>query len=254
MEWYTDLQPMGRKDAVSLAKALVLAAKPVLQASSSAACSAQQQCRFIHVVTGDGVQTNLAACRRVWKHLSQQCFSRLEYSLVVHVCASHIANLVVQIAVVRKRLPKADCPDKGDALCIAASRYFKHLVPAYAEEFRSNLQQQVVDRFNVTGDLSVCREAPPYELWEHLYGDDIIPSSIQELLNASLKPWQHFSDKAESLGTLRGKLHIALYRAIVQADESPVVTRFWTFGVCIRTLLRIVLLGVDLSVCVGLGS
>ena len=183
-------------------------------------------------MTGDGIQTNLAACRRVWKHLSQQGFSGLEYSLVVHVCASHIANLVVQIAVVRKRLSKPECPDKGDALCIAASRYFKHLVPAYAEEFRSNLKQQVVDRFDVTDDLSVCREPPPYDTWQHLYGDDIIPPCIQQLLNASLKPWLHFSDKAESLGALRGTLHIALYRAIVMADESPVVTRFWTFGVC----------------------
>ena len=47
--------------------------------------------------------------------------------------------------------------------------------------------------------------------------------------------------------SIRGDFVKALCRAIVHVDETPVVTRFWTFGVCLRVLLRMFLLGIDAS-------
>jgi len=146
MDWFCDLQALKSKDAPSIAAALVKALMPVILEAQSAAQSCKQPCRITHVVTGDGIPTNQAACRRRWKHLHRITPVEVQYSLVVFVCASHMANLVVQVAICKKHKPKADDPDVGDALCIAASRYFKHLVPFYAEEFRSNLRKQVVDK------------------------------------------------------------------------------------------------------------
>ena len=126
LEWFGDLQALGRKGAVTIAKALELAVKPVLQAASRAALSTTQQCRFLHVVTGDGIQTNVAACRRLLCHIRQHAPDGIQYALVMFVCASHVANLVVQTAVMRKRNSEAEHPQSGDVICIAASRYFQH--------------------------------------------------------------------------------------------------------------------------------
>ena len=147
MDWFCDLQALSVKDAPSVAKALVQATMPAIQEAHFAAQACNKPCRFTHVVTGDGVFTNLAACRRLWKHIHEHAPKDVQYSLVVFTCASHMANLVVQIAICKKHKPNADNPKKnGDTLCIAASRYFKHLVPFYGEEFRANLLRQVVQK------------------------------------------------------------------------------------------------------------
>ena len=39
-----------------------------------------------------------------------------------------------------------------------------------------------------------------------------------------------------------------MYKQILVADEKPVVTRFWTFGVCARTLLLMRLIDIPVDV------
>ena len=69
LEVYTDLQPLSRKNADTIAAAIIKATVPIfhrLQTTPN-----QNQCtqiRLLHVVPGDGIPTNQAALRRVCAH------------------------------------------------------------------------------------------------------------------------------------------------------------------------------------------
>eukprot|EP00973_Karenia_brevis_P020991 2887005-Karenia_brevis.AAC.1 len=53
--------------------------------------------RLIHIITGDAVNTNQNACRRLWQHaVALASEYQINYGLVVLICSSHQANLVVQ--------------------------------------------------------------------------------------------------------------------------------------------------------------
>ena len=81
----------------------------------------------------------------------------VDLRLVVVRCASHVANLVVQVAVVGEILTR---PLENSELCGALSRFFKFLMPAYVEEHNASLQAFV---------LSTLR------IWEGCPGDENIP-------------------------------------------------------------------------------
>jgi len=145
-----------------------------------------------------------------------------------------------KVAICGKRLAKAD---ETDAICCAASRFFKYLVPTYAEEFAHSLKQLVVSRLQLAPDGA--RTPPPeVELFRDLYGEDVVPANVAEVLNVSLGTWTHAAVTGETMASIRGRLFAALYKAILVANEKPVVTRFWTFGICLRTLLLMRLLSI----------
>ena len=145
-----------------------------------------------------------------------------------------------QVGICGKRLAQAD---ENDAICCAASRFFKYLVPLYAEEFAHKLKQLVVSRLQMAPDGA--RTPPPeVELFQDLYGRDVIPESVSNILNVSLGTWTHVAAHGETIASTRGQLFAALYKAILVANEKPVVTRFWTFGICVRTFMLMRLLGI----------
>ena len=80
-----------------------------------------------------------------------------------------------------------------------------------------------------------------------LYGGDIIPADILAVLNHSVHPWKHVARQGEDVREIRGVLHRALVKHLLIADEKPIVTRFWTFGICVKTLLLLHLLGAPSS-------
>lgn len=135
---YCELQALLRKDAQTIAHAL----RQVVDAVAAAALEGQVQeerLRLIHLLTGDGVPTNLAAARRLFQSL--QDHPRIDYRLIVWVCASHQTNLVIQVAICGTLL--AD-PINSNALCGTCSRLFKYLINDYFEEFSASLRSYVV--------------------------------------------------------------------------------------------------------------
>ena len=81
----------------------------------------KKKMKIIHLVTGDGVATNEAALKRVLgRAVAGDLPANVEYRLINWVCASHVVNLVVEVAVCRKRVQQ---PEKNGDLCCAASRF-----------------------------------------------------------------------------------------------------------------------------------
>ena len=57
----------------------------------------ERLCRIVHLVTGDGAPVNMAACKRLWRHMCG--IDKLEYRLVTWVCVTHQVNLSIKAAV-----------------------------------------------------------------------------------------------------------------------------------------------------------
>ena len=87
--------------ATSLHKAFMIAAGTVATALGAAAMT--QRPWFIHIVVGDGIPTNTAACKILlaWKRRDPLPHGLL-YFLVCVKCASHQANLAVAAAVCKR--------------------------------------------------------------------------------------------------------------------------------------------------------
>eukprot|EP00959_Pyramimonas_sp_CCMP1952_P258010 5392441-Pyramimonas_sp.AAC.1 len=66
--------------------------------------------------------------------------------MLVFVCSSHAANLVVQAGICGKIMPR---PVQTDRLLGTASRMFKYVVPDYQAEFHRNLRHRIVDDLEV---------------------------------------------------------------------------------------------------------
>lgn len=88
---FVELQPLLRKDAATIATALKSIVVDVLKTRPSTC----PKMKVIHMVTGDGIATNAAACRRLFHSLAAD--ERITYRLMVWCCATHQANLVVQV-------------------------------------------------------------------------------------------------------------------------------------------------------------
>eukprot|EP00973_Karenia_brevis_P088933 12334326-Karenia_brevis.AAC.1 len=96
--------------------------------------------RVVHSLTGDGINTNEAAAKRVFAHYSKMSGEMLLYFLVVWRCTSHQANLVVAVAICGKLLSK---PLEQDTLCENCSRFFKYLLCDHCDDFAFALRQHI---------------------------------------------------------------------------------------------------------------
>ena len=243
LEWLTELQAMQRKDASSLAETLTLVVKEIASIVADADANALVgQVRLVHVITADGLATNAAAARRLL-HDARQKFPGVSYRVVNWVCASHITCLVVQRSICGGSVQK---PEENNALCCAAARYFKYLTPLYAEEFGHALQSLVVERLRIVDVVATPQGEGFAELYRCLYGNASLPQELTGLLNVSFTLCTHSrgGDAIEPIERTRGRLVALLYKLLLVADEKPVATRFWTFGVCMRTLLLMRLIGI----------
>jgi hypothetical protein len=89
-EVFLELQPLMRKDVVTLTHALVQTVGYAADASvSKRSAPAPPPLRLLHLLSRDGIATNMAAARRLLHHVSQQ--GSLQYRLLVWSCASHQA-------------------------------------------------------------------------------------------------------------------------------------------------------------------
>ena len=71
MRWLTELQPLMKKNAPTLATAIIAVVQSVLDvvvAAAPASRGTSLTVRLCHLLVGDGVSTNEAAAKRVLKH------------------------------------------------------------------------------------------------------------------------------------------------------------------------------------------
>ncbi|CAK0911082.1 unnamed protein product [Prorocentrum cordatum] len=121
----TELMGMSVKDAPTIAECLIQVFESIARAIKDGCPRATV--RIVHVVIGDAAATNEAACKRLFAflHAAERQLG-IRYYLVVVKCAAHQANLVVQCAICGQCLQD---PLNSDALCAAASRAFKYVIP-----------------------------------------------------------------------------------------------------------------------------
>ena len=89
--------------------------------------------------------------------------------------------------------------DGNDAICCEASRFFKYLVPQYAEEFAHNIKNVVIERLRVVTEGEGANLRNQTELYRRLYGEQVLPEGIVSVLNGSIDPWVHVATSGEHI-------------------------------------------------------
>ena len=147
---FTELHPLYKKDANTIAYTLILVATEAFETilrGSQEICGQNTRARIIHLVVGDGINTNDNACRRVFAYFEEWARKRdVRYSMVVVKCASHKANLVVQVAICGRVIRE---PVKNNALVGTCSRLFQYLVVDYLDEFSYNWRRHIEATLNL---------------------------------------------------------------------------------------------------------
>ena len=251
-EVYTELQPLLKKDAQTIAFSLISTTKGVMEAILTGATQIPSQCtgtRVVHIIVGDGIHTNENACRRALQYYRQWAKQRhMRYSLIVVKCASHKANLVVQVAICGQVIRNAL---KNDALTGTCSRLFKYLMVDYLDEFSSNLRQVVMERLTLVHECedaaSVCARAAS-ERFQQLYGKGVLPDALIAVLNQDILTWQHHCPANTDRCVVAARLYEVLNGLLLRLEARPVVTRFWLFTECAFALLLMDLLAVPSEV------
>ena len=75
-----------------------------------------------------------------------------------------------------------------------------------------------------------------------LYGPNVLPEDLVDFYNYSILEMKHVSS-SETLEQARGAVFALLHRYVIQIEDHPTTTRFWTFSSCVCCLLRMKLLG-----------
>lgn len=128
--WLQELQPLMRKDGPTIAEALVRVTEDIIRALVAFPARPWSKLKCIHLLTVDGINTNLNAARRLcYKFCTDP---RLNYSLISWKCASHVVNLVVVVAICGSLLSE---PIEDDDECAACSRFF-HVIRYVLEPHR----------------------------------------------------------------------------------------------------------------------
>lgn len=154
VDWFVELQPLLKKDGPSLATAIILAVKSIMDTLSNAQVPGKRPARVLHLLTGDGINTNDNAMKRVCFHFRQASFRKhFDYQCINWKCAAHISNRLVAVAVCGGTVQDAE---RTDAICCACSRYFKHLLPCYSEEFACNLRKHIHNNLKLTTVASLA--------------------------------------------------------------------------------------------------
>lgn len=103
--WYTELMPMAKKDQITIASSIIAVLTDIwsslglLDASGSGVNEEAHTVRFVHLITGDAINTNEAAARRVLYYSRNMLPRHVRYRMLVFRCAAHKCNLVTVAAI-----------------------------------------------------------------------------------------------------------------------------------------------------------
>ncbi len=236
--WVSELQPLKRKDGQTLATALSKVMEGVL-----AAASLPCETRFVHVLVGDGIASNQVAHQLLWG--ANRGRVDVRYRLFAVTCSSHMANLCTRTALAGTAGRLA----RSDPLCCTCVRLYKYLLSDYSEEYAANLRDFVARRLDIVHPLDErlagARHAHHVALeLQQLYGQDMLPDSLLDLLNGSVSDMQHIASAAGiARNDIVGRVVKVLHKLCFWTEDRPVVTRFWLFAPTVYNLLRWNLLG-----------
>ena len=246
VDWPCELQPVGRKDGATMASAVIGTTQPILDAVTAGARSAgAKSIRVLHLLMGDGVNTNENVAKRLLHFFMLQSAGGgpVQYRLLVWKCSSHQANLVVLVAIAGSLMKD---PLESSALCGTLSRLYKYLVPSYLEGFTAALRNIVVDSFVIRHDTTsaeTLRHQEHSKKLAMLYGNGVLPQQLLSVRNRDLSKMEHVAPEGCDVSRLKKDMFDCLLRLVWVVEEKPVVTRFFLFAPCCFALLRMFLLG-----------
>ena len=243
---FCELQALERKDKQSIGLALLQVVQPLLVTLAQAGNKGEPKgLRFIHLLTGDAIPTNLAAAKIILEELrkvARQSPGHVRYFLLMWVCASHQANLVVQIGIVGRLVKN---PQEQDDIVANCSRLYKHLMPAHAENYAANLLAYLEESMRLEFGPPVQGSGRDLQ---RLYGEEVLPQALFEVFNKDLGERVHLCLP----GTDRAHIVQSAFRVLstccLLVQERPVVTRFFLFTQCVWGLLRMVLLRLPVEI------
>ena len=190
-----------------------------------------------HLVTGDAINTNAAALRRVlhfFRH-TPEFRQKIRYLLFMVKCAGHKSNLCTVIAICGNYHAR---PIKANEICCNLVRYFKYLVPAYCEEYAANLRRHVVNTLVVSPEQQEPQNTRPDFGLVQLYGEGVFPQQFRKVLNVSVTSLAVAGAAHKTLTEVRGDVYNLLYTSVLVSECHPVVTRFWLFIECCFIMCR----------------
>jgi hypothetical protein len=249
IEWLSELQPMSRKNGLTVAAAIGASIGEVMKACTDG-LRGQTLLRFLHVLVGDRVNTNENSAKRLLQKflVNVQADSKVQYRLLVWKCSSHQANLVVLVAIAGGLVQ--NLLDSNE-LCGTLSRLYKFLAPADLDEFTAVLRHMVVASFRVCHEFySEYTRRHQDRSWTLvlLYGDAVLPPALMRLRNRDLSSMEHLCPAGTDERVVRKDMFDLLLRLVWLVEEKPVITRFFLFAPCCFALLRMVLLGLPADV------
>ena len=128
VDFYTELQPLSRKDGQSFASAIISAVKGPLDAIQVGLdARGAKAVKVLHFLIGDGINTNENAGKKVLHHFTQGAGR----------------NVQIQYRFVGNTADLISNPLEASDLCTTFSKLYKYLVRAYLDELLGSL----VNRF-----------------------------------------------------------------------------------------------------------
>ncbi|CAK0811396.1 unnamed protein product [Prorocentrum cordatum] len=183
LEWLSEMQALGRKDGDTLGLALIDAVQGIMKIL---AALPQRAVRVVHLLIGDGINTNEAAAKRLFEHYGRRAGGILQYRLITWRCASHQANLVVEVALCGKLLSR---PLEENDLAANCSRFFKYLLAEHCDQFATALRHHIASTLQFDRYDEKAAAPPPSEAvlnMQRLYGKDVFPDSLVDIFPSNL--------------------------------------------------------------------
>ena len=102
MDFATELVGLGRKNAASIAQAVLTTTLEVIGALLEGLALQREKrarLRLVHILTADGAPVNEAAAKKVLACMGRYRPAEISYSVLAFKCSAHQANLTVQTAI-----------------------------------------------------------------------------------------------------------------------------------------------------------
>jgi hypothetical protein len=191
---------------------------------------AQLNVWLVHILIGDGIGTNNAAAKFVWSCVMQRPLGRgVTYSLILVRCGVHSTALSARFGVTGEgaRAAARGTDPEEEGVTATAVRLFKYVIGDYYEELLSSMRAAV---YATSGALPGGLESILMDLRE-VYTSHVIPDWLVEYASTPLAA-RNPND-----------LIVGQAKHCYCNDESPTLSRFFTFRGCCDKMNTMELLG-----------
>jgi hypothetical protein len=241
MEWPTELQPLASKNGATLATAMLEVMESVLdRVRAGVSRRPEKTGTIVHLLIGDGVNTNENAAKKVLHELVSNIGRGLRYRLLVWKCSSHQANLLCAVAV----CGKLSADRQESSLCATLSRMFKYIFPSYMLELTWSLREYVHRHFKFVveaedSEETIAQQSRTARLLD-LYGEEVLPKALLAVKNRHLSAMEHVTRPGGiSEEEAKKEMGDVLCRLVLVAQERPVVTRFFVHAMLLLDVAHV---------------